>query len=152
MKLIQSIISATEWRQRMLKQLRLNGKQTLCFFTFLLVLASGMDALAGQTGNAAQLTKTELNNLLPNAKTSADHQHLAQYFTAKAAKLEAEEQDYDQRAEQFKRNPGPDESKHPMSGRTYAGCRFIADKLHKEAMENQQLAAGQLGLATQAAD
>jgi hypothetical protein len=48
MKLTQSILSATEWRQCSSRQLRRNDKQTLRCFILLLVRTPGMDALAGQ--------------------------------------------------------------------------------------------------------
>ena len=147
MKLNQSQFSATESLQGIVNQGILKDKRMLGFFVLLLALTAGVSARASQTGNTTRLSKTELNNLLTNAKTAADHQRLAQYFTANAAKLEAEAQDYDQRAEQFRSHPSTDEYKRPMTGRTYAGCRFIADKLHKKAAENQQLAAEQVKLA-----
>lgn len=150
MKSLKSKSFRTGGLQHMLKQLKLTGRRALLLLSLLAALISGTASWAGQTQKAGQLSKHEVKNLIANAKTAADHERLAQHFTAKADALESEAKDYDELAEQYKRNPGPEESKHPMSPRTYGGARFIADKLHKQAKEAQQLAADHLEMAKQA--
>ena len=93
------------------------------------------------------LTKSELKNLVANAETKADHERIAQYFEAEAARYEAESKDHGELAPFYQRNPDPALSKHPGSPRAFEHCDSLSKSLQKAAEDARQLAAEHRGMA-----
>jgi hypothetical protein len=106
---------------------------------------SGALALAGTVSISAAtkdkpLTKTELKSLIGKAETKADHERIAQYFDAEAARYEAEAKDHAELAPFYQKNPDPALSKHPTSPRALEHCDSLSKSLLKSAEEARGLA------------
>jgi hypothetical protein len=93
------------------------------------------------------LTKSELKSLVANAETKADHERIAQYFEAEAARYEAESKDHGELAPFYQRNPDPALSKHPGSPRAFEHCDSLSKSLQKAAEDARQLAAEHRAMA-----
>jgi hypothetical protein len=135
---------------KMLNQKNGIGKQAVVVLSLLTVLFWAGSSWAGQTGKATQLTDDQVTNLTTNAKTPADHQRLAQHFTAKAEAYEAEAQEHEDLATQYRLTPNPDETKHPGSPRTAAHCYQAAAGLRTSAQNARQFAAEHAEMAKNA--
>ena len=70
------------------------------------------------------LSKRELKNLIARAETKADHEKLAAYYRSEAARLKAKQEDHEEEAAEYFKNPsshpGP---KYPTLGQH---CRDLA--------------------------
>ena len=82
---------------------------TIISLTFLVFLAVGNTA----AGQRPSLSKKEVKALIASAKTREDHLKLADFYKAKAVRLEAEARDHDEMAEMYRKNPTPMAVKHP---------------------------------------
>ena len=87
------------------------------------------------------LSKSELKNLVANAKTKADHERVAQYFDAEATRYEAESKEHGDLAPYYQKTPEPAASKHPNGQRSFAHCDSLSKSLHEAAEKARQLAA-----------
>jgi len=96
------------------------------------------------------LTKTELKNLIVNGETKADHERVAQYFDAEAARYEAEAKDHNELAGFYQKSPDPALSKHPTSPRAFEHCDALSKSLLTAAKEARQLAGEHRGMAKEA--
>jgi hypothetical protein len=94
------------------------------------------------------LSQKELKSLIASAKTPQDHERIAKHFDDEAKRMDAEANDHEELAAQYKANPSGQESKHPMSGRTAGHCSYFAADLHKAAKEDRALAADHRAMAT----
>ena len=92
------------------------------------------------------LSKSELKNLIANAETKADHERIAKYFDAEAAKYEAESKEHGELAPFYQRNPDPTISKHPGSPRAFEHCDSLSKSLQKAAEDARALAAEHRGM------
>lgn len=108
-------------------------------FAVVLALAAVVSVSAG--ANNKLLTKAELKNLIVNGETKADHERVAQYFDAEAARYEAEAKDHNELAAFYQKSPDPALSKHPTSPRAFEHCDSLSKSLQKSAAEARQLAA-----------
>lgn len=95
----------------------------------------------------ASLTKAELKSLISNAETKADHERIAKYFDAEAARYEAEAKDHAELAPFYKKNPDPALAKHVGSPRAFEHCDALSKNLQKSAEEARNLAAEHRGMA-----
>ena len=93
------------------------------------------------------LSKTELKNLIATAETKAEHERIANYFDAEAARYEAESKDHGELAPFYQRNPDPAASKHPGSPRAFEHCDSLSKNLQKAAEDARQMAAEHRGMA-----
>ena len=117
-------------------------------FATVLALAAVITVSAGAKDKA--LTKVELKSLISNAETKADHERIAQYFDAEAARYEAEAKDHGDLAPFYQKNPDPALSKHPGSPRAFEHCDSLSKSLKNAAEEARQLAADHRGMAHEA--
>jgi hypothetical protein len=108
-------------------------------FAVVLALAAVVSVSAG--ANNKLLTKAELKNLIVNGETKADHERVAQYFDAEAARYEAEAKDHNELAAFYQKSPDPALTKHPTSPRAFEHCDSLSKSLQKSAAEARQLAA-----------
>lgn len=134
----------------MLNQRNGIGKRAVIVLSLLTVLFWAGSSWAGQSGKATQLTNDQVTNLTANAKTAADHERLAQHFTAKANAYEAEAQEHEDLATQYRLTPNPDETKRPGTPRTAAHCYKTASGLHKSAQDARQLSSKHAEMAKNA--
>ena len=109
-------------------------------------------ALAGTVSVSAAtteqpLTKAELKSMVGKAETKADHERIAQYFDAEAARYDAEAKDHGELAPFYQKNPDPAISKHPGSARAFEHCDSLSKSLQKAAEEARQLAAEHRGMS-----
>ena len=93
---------------------------------------------------------SELKNRVANAETTADHERIAQYFDAEAARYEAESKNHGELAPFYQRNPDPAISKHPGSPRAFEHCDSLSKSLQKAAEDARQLAAEHRGMEKEA--
>jgi len=108
-------------------------------FAVVLALATVVSVSAGAKDKL--LTKAELKNLIVNGETKADHERVAQFFDAEAARYEAEAKDHNELAAFYQKSPDPALSKHPTSPRAFEHCDSLSKSLQKSATEARQLAA-----------
>ena len=121
--------------------------------TAVFAVAVGMlTAMVSVPAGAADkpLSKSELKNLINNAETKADHERIAKYFEAEAARYEAEAKDHGELAPFYQRNPDPTISKHPGSPRAFEHCDSLSKSLQKAAEDARQLAAEHRGMEKEA--
>ena len=123
-------------------------------FAVALALAAVVSVPAGGTGAAGSkdkpLTKVELKSLISNAETKAEHERIAQYFDAEAARYEAEAKDHGELAPFYRKNPDPALSKHPGSPRAFEHCDSLSKNLQKSAEDARSLAAEHREMAHEA--
>ena len=86
------------------------------------------------------LSKAQLNHLIATAETKADHERIAQYFDAEAAKYEAEAKEHGELAQTY-RQSGPTSAKYPGSMQTFNHCDSLSKSLQQAADSARQLAA-----------
>lgn len=87
-----------------------------------------------------QLSKSELKHLIATAETKADHERIAQYFDAEAAKYEAEAKEHAELAQSY-RAAGTPSAKYPGGMQTFNHCDSLSKSLQKAAEDARQLAA-----------
>jgi hypothetical protein len=145
-----SWISMKRRNTKMLNQKNGIGKNTVIVLSLLTVLFWAGPSWAGQAGKATQLTNDQVTNLTANAKTAADHERLAQHFSAKADAYEAEAQEHEDQATQYRLTPNPDETKRPGTPRTAAHCYKTSAGLHKSAKNARQLSSKHAEMANDA--
>jgi hypothetical protein len=93
----------------------------------ILAIAISALALTGITTGAdstPKMGKREVKALIGSAKTAADHQKLATYFRQEAARLRAKQQEHEEEAAEYFKNP----SNHPVPKYPTLGqhCRDLA--------------------------
>jgi hypothetical protein len=117
------------------------------------VLLVTVAVAASQLGSAQseqRLSKKELKALIAGAKTKADHERLAAYYSSETERLVGEAKEHEEMADAYHRNPPMLASKHPMAvGEGH--CRYVADRLKEAAIKTQALAAMHDKLAEEAA-
>jgi len=114
----------------------------------LMALAAGL-AVAAET-SMPMMSKGEVKELISKSSTPEDHHRLAAYFKQKAEMMEAEAVEHDELAKEYASNPANDATKHPMSGRSAAHCRYFAQAARKAAIEDRALAAAHEDMALKA--
>ena len=107
-------------------------KSVLRHLTHLVVvfaLLSVVPVYATPADGQRPLTKRELNTLLKNAKTPADHLRIASYYREEAQRLRSSSEEYLRQAAVYDKNPPFPalESKHGAAfGMSASHCRYWA--------------------------
>ena len=96
------------------------------------------------------LSKSELKNLVANAETKADHERVAQYFDAEAAKYEAEAKEHGELATIYQRNSSATPTKYPGSVQSIQHRDSLSKSLQQAAESARQLAADHREMAKEA--
>ena len=100
------------------------------------------------------LSKKQLKDLIANAKTQTDHERIAQYYDAEAARYEADAKEHEDEGTYYAGAPHPTPSvgKSPnyYSHNMVSHCPQIATKLNEAAQEARDLAAGHREMAKEA--
>ena len=106
-------------------------------------------AVAAQTTKSSDLlTPKQVQELVANAKTPADHVKLQKHFLALAQKYEAEADEHVAEAQAYRKNPSFMDSKNPVGPGTAAHCDRFADLTRQAAKEARELAAAHEHMAT----
>jgi hypothetical protein len=87
------------------------------------------------------LSQKELKNLIANAETKADHERVAQYFDAEAAKYEAEAKEHGELATFYQKANSATPGKYPGSIQSFQHCDSLSKSLLEAAANARQLAA-----------
>ncbi len=93
------------------------------------------------------LTKSEVKNLIAHAEKKADHERIAQYFDAEAAKYEAEAKDHADLAQVYRKAGAPSAK---AASQTFDHCDSFAKSLEQAAENARQLAADHRNMAKEA--
>lgn len=107
-------------------------------------------AVSVQADGTKLLKKTELKNLIANARTSADHERIAQHFDGEAARWEAEANTHEELEQFYRRNPDPAAWRYSRSPRSFEHCVSLVKDLRSAAQESRQLAADHREMAKDA--
>ena len=145
----RATIQIREKGKNMLNHLMTTRTLRLAVFAVAMaILPAVVSVPAGAKGN--QLTKSELKHLIATAETRADHERIAQYFDAEAAKYEAESREHGDLAQLYQRNTGPTPTKYPGSVQSFQHCDSLSKSLQQAAEDARQLAAEHRGMAKEA--
>jgi len=109
----------------------------VCTLTLALVGLVSVPAGAKNT----PVTKAELKNLISNAETKADHERIAQYFDAEAARYEAESKEHGELAQLYQRSTSSMPTKYPGGAQSFQHCDSLSKSLQTAAQDAHQLAA-----------
>jgi hypothetical protein len=96
------------------------------------------------------LSKKQLKDLIANANTPADHERIAQYYDAEAARYEADATEHKAEGSYYAGHQHPIPTGHsPNNYPNYmlSHCPQIATKLKEAAQEARALAAGHREMA-----
>jgi hypothetical protein len=97
---------------------------------------------------AEKLSKKQLHALIVTAKTTAEHQRIAQYYEAKAQDFLAQSKKHEQMAEQFKANGVVNSSK--WANNTVGHCEYFAKHFQEASVKMQDLASQHEQMAKEA--
>ena len=111
------------------------------------VLAVFVSVSAG--AYAKLLSKSEVKSLAATAETKAEHERIAQYFDAEAAKYEAEAKDHSELAVVYQKRGTPS-AKMPGPSQTFNHCDSLSKSLQKAADDARALAAEHRGMSNEA--
>ena len=107
-------------------------------------------AVSVRADDTKLLKKSELKDLIANAKTAADHERIAQQFDAEAAQWEAEANTHEELGQYYRRNPDPAAWRYSRSPRSFEHCVSLVKDLRSAAQETRQLAADHREMAKEA--
>ena len=114
-------------------------KRTIVILSSVLVLAVLAFASVSQAQPSSEkLSKDQLSTLIATAKTPAEHNRIAEYYSGEAQNLLAQSKEHRQMAEQFKKNPMTSSSKYAPA--TVNHCEYLAQHLKESAAAMQTLA------------
>jgi hypothetical protein len=116
-----------------------------------LAVAAGMlPAMISVPAGAADkpLSKSELKSLIATAETKAEHERIAKYFDAEAARYEAEAKEHGDLASVYQKSTPS--AKIPGPSRTFNHCDSLSKSLQKAAEDARQLAAAHRGMEKEA--
>ena len=112
--------------------------------------AASVPLLVAQSKSSDLLTSKQVQELITNAKTPADHMKLQKHFQALAAKYEADAKDHAAEAVAYRKNPSFMDSKHPGNPGTAAHCDRFAELARESAKEARELASAHEHMAAAA--
>ena len=102
----------------------------------------------GLTANAQdKLSKSELNTLIATAKTPAEHQRIAQYYTAQSQDFLAQANEHEAMLASYKANPSLLNEKFKAS--TIKHCENLAADLKDLSVKSQEMAKMHEQMATE---
>ena len=96
------------------------------------------------------VSKSELKNLIANAETKAEHEHIAQYFDAEATRFDTEAQEHGELAQLYQRSTPATLAKYPGSMQSFQHCDSLSKSLQHAADDARQLAVEHRGMASEA--
>lgn len=114
------------------------------------MVATGLAQIEPVVANPApvsHLSHKQVKQLIATASTPQDHLLLAQYFRWEAGKMKEKEEYHLEMAEIYRLHPLPFDSKLPMPMQQH--CKYFAEKAHKAAVADEELAAAHEYIAQQ---
>jgi hypothetical protein len=99
-------------------------KRIIAILSVVLALTATVFAQAPATEQNENLSKKQLNSLIATAKTPAEHQRIAHYYSTQADSYLAQSKEHAQMAEGYKANPAINNSK--FSKGTVDHCEYFA--------------------------
>jgi len=108
------------------------------------VLAVFISAPAG--AQSKTISQKELKNLIAHAETKADHERIAQYFDAEAAKYAAEAKQHDELAGIYQKSTPSAKN----ASQSFNHCDSVSKSLQKAADDARALAAEHREMAHEA--
>lgn len=106
---------------------------------FSLVLATTLTVSAATAPQTQQdLSKSQLSALTAAAKTPAEHERIAEYYRAQAARYLAQSQYHAQMAVEFRQNPLTNSAK--FERQTVSHCAYLAESLKQQSTKAEELA------------
>jgi hypothetical protein len=122
---------------------------TILSLALALTVAAFAQGAPAQQPKPEHLSKQQLNTLIADAKTPAEHQRIAQYFDAEAAKYAAEAKEHEGLAQAYLKS-GPASAKYPGGMQTFSHCESMSKSLQKAAENARQLASDHQQMAKNA--
>jgi len=96
-------------------------------------------AAFGQPASASEkLTKNEINSLIATAKTSTQHQRIAQYFEAQSQDYLAQSKEHEEMIAAYKANSSLSTDKNQAS--TIGHCEYFAKTTREMSVKSHELA------------
>ena len=120
----------------------------LVAFTVAITLAPAVVSIPAGAKDKT-ISKSELKHLIATAETKADHERIAQYFDAEAAKYEAEAKEHGELAQVYQKSGAPS-AKYPGGMQTFNHCDSLSKSLEKAAENARQMAADHREMAKEA--
>jgi hypothetical protein len=119
-------------------------KRTFAAISILALAVITMSAALGQSPSTAQakaehLSKKDLNTLIANAKTPAEHERIARFYEAKDQQDQAQVNEHTAMIAVYKANPSLSTNKNQAS--TVNHCEYFVQKFSKLAAEDRELSA-----------
>jgi hypothetical protein len=96
------------------------------------------------------LSRKELKDLIAHAETRADHERIAQYFDAEAARYEAQAKQHADLAQSYKKTGTSSATKYPGSMQTFDHCDDLSKSLLTAVKDARQLAGDHREMAKEA--
>jgi hypothetical protein len=124
-------------------------KRTIVILSSIFVFAVlALASVAQAQPNAEKLSKHDLQSLVASAKTPAEHNRLAQYYSAQAQDYLAQSKEHEQMAEQYKANALTSSSKYAAG--TVNHCAYLAKSFKASAAQMQVLSQEHAAMAKEA--
>jgi hypothetical protein len=116
-----------------------NTFASISVLAFALIVTSAAFGQSTSTApaKAEQLSKQQLNTLIADAKTPAQHERIAQFYLAKAEEDQAQANQHAAMVAQYKANPSLSNNKNQAS--TIGHCEYYAQKFSKLAAQDREL-------------
>lgn len=116
------------------------NRRTLSLATF--AVATAITMVSDPAGAKDKtISKSELKSLIAKAETKSDHERIAQYFDAEAAKYEAEAREHGELAGVYQKNSSSQPTKFPGTQQTFNHCDSLSKSLQHAAEDARALAA-----------
>ena len=113
-------------------------KRTITILSLALALAVFAQAAPAQQSKPEHLNKQQLNTLIANAKTPAEHERIAQYYEGKAVDYRAEAVEHQAMVAAYKANSSLSNEKNRAS--TIGHCEYFVKTFNELAVKSQELA------------
>jgi Tfp pilus assembly protein FimT len=113
-------------------------KRMIVLLSVVLALSVTVFAQAPATQQNENLSKQQLNSLIASAKTPAEHQRIAHYYSAQAESYLAQSKEHAQMAEGYKGNPTINNSK--FSKGTVSHCEYFAQSFKEMSTKAGEMA------------
>ena len=111
---------------------------TILSLAFALTVAAFAQAAPGPQTKSEHLSKQQLNTLIANAKTPAEHQRIAQFYEAKAQDYRAQAVEHETMVAAYKANSSLSTEKNRAS--TIGHCEYFVTTFKELAVKSQELA------------
>ncbi len=111
---------------------------TILSLALALTVAAFVQASPAQQPQPEHLSKQQLNALIANAKTPAEHQRIAQFYEAKAQDYRAQAVEHETMVAAYKANSSLSNEKNRAS--TIGHCEYFEKTLKELAVKSQELA------------